>query len=192
MYLAQPFQPGRSRVHVYLALSHQPSHMLLSFTQLSDLPVDLPLRWRLHFQKQHPNDQARTEHVHTPGTDYFHFDARLCMICHTYKQESITQEYATVIMGARVARCLHNVTCLHHALKACIQTLNFSHEPIRFCSIRSSTYTISEFWRVNLMRLAHLNSKIHQESTGKLLRLHCYYPLQKNTERPNRMVKTNV
>ena len=53
------------------------------------------------------------------------------------------------LMGACVARCLHYVTCLHHALKACIQTLNFSHEPIRFCSIRSSTYTISEFWRVN-------------------------------------------
>ena len=59
------------------------------------------------------------------------------------------QEYATVIMHACVARCLHYVTCLHHALKACLQTLNFSHEPIRFCSIRSSTYTISEFWRVN-------------------------------------------
>eukprot|EP00117_Sycon_ciliatum_P036041 scpid88975/ scgid27195/ len=48
-------------------------------------PVDSPLRWRLHFQKQHLNGQARTEHVHTPDTDYFHFDARLCMICHTYK-----------------------------------------------------------------------------------------------------------
>ena len=76
------------------AVSPAESH---AFTQLSDLPVDLPLRWRLHFQKQHLNDQARTEHVHTPGTDYFHFDTRLCMIGHTYKQESITQEYATVI-----------------------------------------------------------------------------------------------
>ena len=59
------------------------------------------------------------------------------------------KEYATVVMGQCAARCLHYVTCLHHALKACIQTHNFSYEPIRFCSIRSSTYAISKFWRVN-------------------------------------------
>ena len=28
VYLAQPFQPGRSRVHINLVLSHQSSHML--------------------------------------------------------------------------------------------------------------------------------------------------------------------
>ena len=90
-------------------------------------------------------------HALTAATFIYCYPSRIhCKGSHyTRYQESITQEYATVIMPACVARCLHYVTCLHHALKACIQTLNFSHEPIRFCSIRSSTYTISEFWRVN-------------------------------------------
>ena len=55
-------------------------------------------------------------------------------------------EYATVVMGQCAACCLHYVICLHHALKACTQTHNFSYESIRFCSILSSTYAISKFW----------------------------------------------
>ena len=74
----------------------------------------------------------------------------------------------TVVMGQCAVRCLHYVTCLHHALKACIQTHNFSCEPIRFCSIRSSIYAISVYNFFHSLSLLYgQNNTFCEESTHK-------------------------